>query len=373
MVDFRESIVGAARNVFCRNAAPIGAAANYLEGIEIPIPGVRIPSGFQIAGRAASALLSTCPASGGPYGNPDPVNAVPGRCAVPYNIQGGVDVFTYGTYNRTLGYNSNRVGPLPQFIVSLTSNNVLLVDENGDTLANLGNRPTGTSSAEWKDGNPVITRVDGLPDECGADGQPIQPGDNIGGDETINYDDNNGNPVSETVNVNFNNPILTLDGDIVIGGVVIGPTYQVGVNLNLSTGDINLGLDGTNPDSAPCDLPGRTPEEPPDNEEDEPPEDPEGRIIGVFVTTDDAPKYGSATIVGDGIAPDLAFPRVGSVSFGVQVGTARAWLNPIDVQGKRMFIPCPWDDGAISVRGKPITGVEWQLDPAYKAYDIDES
>ncbi len=372
MVDFGAALRGAIRDVFCRNAVPIGAAADFMAGLSPTVAGVRLPTSFAVASYGASALLGSCPASGGPYGPPDPPpTGSGGQCdGVLYRVRLRVlkpdgtlltDRFDGGQYPGAMGPVSQRPGPGAGQVSIFVAYN-----SGNSEFKFLQATPSGGD--EFTIAETEYQRVDGQPDDCGnAPGTP-----SYSGDDDISYDAPDGTPVTDPVNVVVNPPLFQLNGDIVIGGTVVGPTYEVGYTLNALNGDINLNFSGGNPDASQCDPQGETDSDPPPNDEEEPEDDPVGELIGVIVVVDTSADYGSATVYGDGTPPDLLFPRVGSISFGVVRGGQRAWLNPIDVQGLRTYIPVPIPGAAIAYTGKPITGVSWTITPVYQVSDSTE-
>jgi len=55
--------------------------------------------------------------------------------------------------------------------------------------------------------------------------------------------------------------------------------------------------------------------------------------------------------------PTIFAPRAGSIKFAYSVGASTFWSNDIDVKGGRVFIPCPFSQGADAVAVSPAPGV----------------
>lgn len=63
--------------------------------------------------------------------------------------------------------------------------------------------------------------------------------------------------------------------------------------------------------------------------------------------------------------PAIYIPATGYVQFLIQVGNSSAWTNDIAVKNLRAFIPCPWDAGAVEVKGTPRYGNQFTVTPVY--------
>ncbi|MGA7935228.1 MAG: hypothetical protein WCA35_16890 [Kovacikia sp.] len=179
----------------------------------------------------------------------------------------------------------------------------------------------------------------------------------------------------------------------------VDPTLNIpirlGVEINLTTGDINIGgpggIDGPGggggpvpprpdtrviPEPPPGDVVGGPPGggPPPDSgnpagdtpPEPEPPNGAPGtarKIIGVLAWVDNP---GSpATQIFDNDSPTLNLPDIGSVVFEVSVAGQTSYMEPIKIQFKRQWIPCPDPAGAVgaSVINRP--GVPVRLSYVY--------
>ena len=226
----------------------------------------------------------------------------------------------------------------------------------------------------------TIARVDGLPDECGSpypQPPPSAPGDRTYPFEFV-YVDNSSNDINVNGSVTFGDIIIGNNTDVKIPfRVTIDDILPFTFNgdLSLTTGDINLNIG--NPNYSPIGKPnpdGYTTDEPPAPLPDVPtdtvppngnePEPETTRVIrGVFVTviTDES----TGTVIDQVSAPDIIAPNLGYVNFLVAVSNRTAWTSDIAVKNHRWFCECPFEGGAIAVRGTPRPGVEWTITPVY--------
>lgn len=225
-----------------------------------------------------------------------------------------------------------------------------------------------------------IERQDGLPDDCGNPypvPPPSQPGDRT---VPINYTytDNSSNDINVNGSVTFGDIIIGSNNDVKIPFQVtyddILP-FEFNGTLSLTTGDINLNIG--NPNYSPIDKPnpdGYTTDEPPQPlpdvpTDEQPPNanepDPETKrvIRGVFVTTSVDDSRG--TVIDQSSAPDIIAPNLGYINFLIAVSDRTAWTSDIAVKNHRWFCECPFEGGAIDVRGTPRAGVEWTITPVY--------
>lgn len=230
-----------------------------------------------------------------------------------------------------------------------------------------------------------IVRVDNQPDNCGdPPPNPVPPPDNSTTQIDVTYNDNDGVEINVPVFAVFAPVFIDVNAELNIPiRLSFSPSFNASFNasFNFSTGDVNFNFSNTNvsgggntanptPDcfsddgndpGVPDDVP--TPTEPPPSE---PPEDEtQGVLRGVIVTS---------TYVADPITeifqdenPNIFIPRLGNVQFLFRIGNKLAWSADIPVRNKRQFIPCPWDGGAIDVKGTPVQNVEFSLTKVYTA------
>lgn len=224
----------------------------------------------------------------------------------------------------------------------------------------------------------------GVPDTCGNP-PPVTPEPDPGYREqpiNITYQDNSSTNINLTGNFTFAPPDINIRGELVIpvrielGGVTIPIKGELNINnpvLNLDFTNVNYPKT-TSPNPDCYDSPDDTPDVPPDvptpviPPDRNIPEDDTRRIIrAVIVTVTELPD-GAGVIYQDD-NPDIYIPNLGYVNFQVAIGPSTAWTIDLPVKNKRNLIVCPWDGGAIAVRGTPRAGVEWTLSPVYALED----
>lgn len=226
----------------------------------------------------------------------------------------------------------------------------------------------------------TVSRQDGLPDNCGNLPAPT-PVPNPGYNTTnvnVTYTNNNGVNVTIPAIFIFARANLNIKGELVIpvridlGGV----NLQIGGDINLNTGDVTLNFgnpnfnrnglpnpDGYEPEPTLPDVPDDIPDDvsvPPSNQS----ESETTRILRACIVT--------ASVVPDDITvifqtgnPNITAPNLGYVSFCISVNGKIAWTSDIPVKNARNFISCPWEGGAIAVRGTARPGVSWVITPVY--------
>lgn len=231
-----------------------------------------------------------------------------------------------------------------------------------------------------------IVRVDGLPDECGdrppTPTEPSLPSPPIL--IPVPYDDNDGIPIVIPIVLIYAPIRIDIDGSLVVPfRIQINPDFNVNLNgtLNLGNGNINFNFGSPNyppspfprPDDydSPDDIPPYPPTVPNSISPTPPvPTLPETKevIRAVIVTVN---TYASdATIIGQDNNPDIYAPNLGFVNFGISSNNAIAWTGDIAVKNFRHFIPCPWEGGAVQVRGTPRPGVTWTLTPVRARVEV---
>lgn len=231
-----------------------------------------------------------------------------------------------------------------------------------------------------------VVRIDGLPDNCGnppvPTPSPLPPGGNVT-NTNITYNNNDGVDVTVPVVLIYGKAYVNVRAEVNIPvEVQLNATANFTANVNLSTGGITVNIGGgsgrKSSDDTECDgsgnknrrLPPGTPNNPIPNPPDTPePDDTESIFAAIVtVTTVDSPK---PTIIGQNDNPDIYAPALGYISFLITVGNgnASAWTSDIPVKNLRQFIPCPWDGGAIAVKGTPIPGVEFDITPVRREFE----
>lgn len=229
--------------------------------------------------------------------------------------------------------------------------------------------------------NVRCTRVDGLPDNCGNPTPslpPSEPGQR-NYSTTFTYTDNSSDDHSLTFNATYGDIVFGINGDVTIPTrVTIGDTYgdtTFNASLNLSTGGVsfNLGNPNFNPTGNPTGddyVSDDTPDYPPTipnsiapPSSNSPDTDTTGIIRAVIVTV--TSNASNSTEIFQDDNPSIFAPNLGFVQFGCSVSGVVAWTEDIPIKNYRQLVPCPWDGGAIEVRGTPRSGVVWVLTPVY--------
>lgn len=243
--------------------------------------------------------------------------------------------------------------------------------------------------------NIVVTRRDGLPDECGDPAYlppPLSP-DERTFNVDIDYTFSDGTDLTIPVVLFFND--FNLDANLHINVPVtfkidpnftLSPTFNFDFsgtwNLNNNTFNVNLpGPPGVPPPSIPFNPPpsnvyppptaGPPPINPPDTPEP-PPEEPvdeqqfESVIVAALVTVSEIDTPNRITTIFQDGNPDILAPSAGFISFYVNTGNGYGWTQDIPVKNRRNVIECPWPRGASSVKGTPNQGIELTVTPIYK-------
>lgn len=200
-----------------------------------------------------------------------------------------------------------------------------------------------TSALDW--GNFTVTRVDGLPDNCGDPDGPIIPGPNPAP---------NPGPLPPDTGPSIDirgNPTLVLPPNI-----FVSPTANVGVEI----GEINLGGGGAGggPPSEPLpgdDIPGEGSEE--GGGETDFPEPPDGeRWVGCCISLTSTPP--GLGIIPQSIPQDVYPEVVGNARLRFGVGSVVGHDTPIQLRSKTV---CLWEP----VRGLQPKGVFVNLKPGF--------
>lgn len=260
---------------------------------------------------------------------------------------------------------------------------------NGQQLVGIfGDNPRFTNQVREIQ-NVTVTRTDGQPDNCGdpdPEYPPYNPGDNRSPPAPISWDGSDGNQYNDNVDFTFGFPIILPNGNIEIPVNVnfnINPEFNFTGNLNLPDFSINPtfgnpGLPGNdnnpnsddyvddpNEDDYPSDPSGDIPDPDPNN----PVVDYRRILRGVLVTTTQiGPSIGQ---IHQDFNPDIRIPNLGYVNFLIKVGESQGWSEDIPVKNNKQLIRCPWEGGALLVRGTPRPGVVWNLRNIYTRQTFD--
>ena len=234
---------------------------------------------------------------------------------------------------------------------------------DGDGLFSTWGAPSGMGSYDVF--NFRVTVLSG-PNNCGID-SPNTPAvpvpDPIPGPAPISvtYINNEGDEITQLGDFNLFLPIF-LPGSVNIPFNVEFPDVNIDGRIDIN-GDITFEINpGRQPDDTVTDT--EPPELPPGQEPVDP--ETERRIIGVHVFTTLPPNTPVTTIFQED-GPNIFAPRGGSVRFLVTGGGGSSWTRDIDIKGDRQYIPCPAQQGAISVVANELPGGTVSLQRVYAA------
>lgn len=382
MVDFRTGLIGRIRDAFCTvvfNLQDFGFGLDVgveYRGTKATVDTLRFAQRL-VCNREPSAAYEPPFVGGQCFTNyllvvevdVPRLDGFPSGLSGPYT-RSGVPGRIEGLGLRTLPGVPSSVYQL--FIRSRPSSGALVETELLQAPVDVYQVPEGTFTS--------VTRQDGLPDDCGSQyptPPPSQPGDRTTNIDFV-YTDNSSNNINIDGSVTFGDMVIGSNNDIKIPfRVTIDDILPFTFNgdISLSTGDINLNLG--NPNYSPTFKPnpdGYTTDEPPPPLPDVPTDaippssnQPEGetrRVIrGAFVTTSMDGSRGS--VIDQFDSPDIIAPNLGYISFAIAVSDRVAWSSDIAVKNHRWFCECPFEGGAIAVRGTPRPGVEWTITPVY--------
>ena len=420
MSAYSDGLEEAARIAFCDIAAA-GVAGGLLFAGLTATTVAGLLGGLAVSGVSAHLYASYCgrPMPPEERGD-DPFEG--GQCDdIPYRVElsAAAFIFSNGAYLPIgrIGLSFSVTGPVTRAQVVKDEGNfnevrfiVSAKNESFNEIQLPGNPvPTGqpppddfTGQFNANDFQVNVVRVDGLPDICGNPPRlpPIfPPGGNVINNNII-YIDAGGNTINAPVTLRFGIPRIDVRGDFTIPLTINfdnDATLNIGGDVNFNTGDFTINVGGGTPPpgvgvgdpdnvvppptsppplppGVPPDPPGTVPGEPgappatPPTIPTEPPTRPPNKktyrvIRGVIVTTTQAET--DATIIFQGDTPDIYAPALGYISFLCKVGGAFGWTVDIPVKNRRQLIPCPWQFGAIEVKGTAKGGATFSLNPIY--------
>lgn len=223
-----------------------------------------------------------------------------------------------------------------------------------------------------------VTRVDGLPDDCGDSPLLPVPAPTPGYPNITNnnftFVDDNGVDVTIPLALVYLRPTFDVDNNfripvrIDLGGIEfdgsVGPDGEVDINPRVPG---RPGLPGRNPTQPQPVEPAPDPDPDSRTPEPDPPDDPDTEqvIIGAVVTVNQN-LSGVPTQIVQTENPDIYAPNLGFINFLYQVDTKRAaWGVDIPVKNLNQLIPVDWPYGAIDVKGTPRPGVTWTITAVY--------
>ena len=133
----------------------------------------------------------------------------------------------------------------------------------------------------------------------------------------------------------------------------VGPGGRIIFPIDLPFGGVNIRIDvdvsggetvvypapPDNPPIDPNDLPFLPSQPLPPIPDGEPPAEDDGdEYIGAVVTVTTTSPDTIATIIDNGVAPDIYAPRLGTITFGYVIAQQKFWGRDIAIKGKRQFI-----------------------------------
>lgn len=248
-------------------------------------------------------------------------NALPGPIGplvIPGILSGGL-LSTRGPLNQ-INYGNNQISGL--FFVSRTP---------GLDLNRGSNQVIGEISR-------TVTRQDGQPDNCPPPdgGGPLPP---TVTPPPVIYTGPDG--VDITINPRFEfGPInIAPDGTINLPGIVldIGPDFNF--NFNLSNGDVNFNFGGSPGASACCPPEIDNDNDKDNNQDDPPPPANDERFVGCKVVLLSEPQSVEYTEKGDANGPTILIPRVGDISYAIELDGRRMWTSDQPIKKRSSFIP----------------------------------
>lgn len=215
---------------------------------------------------------------------------------------------------------------------------------------------------------------------------PYIPGGNTAPSVPIVWEDNDNNTYNDNTDISFGFPVTLPDGTINIPiafNFNLNPEFNVEGTLHLPDMNLNLNLGGNpglggsecNPSSDDYAVDDGNDNYPNPPGDVLPPSDtpgsPERRRIlrGCLVNTATVgPAVGQ---IYQDFNPDIRIPNLGYVNFLVRVGEWQGWSEDIPVKNVNQIIMCPWEGGALMVRGTPRQGVAWSIRNVYTRQTFD--
>lgn len=391
MTAYTDGLNEAAYNAFC-DVTRAGVAAGVITAAFTAATGAGILGGIALAGVSAHLYASYC---GRPPGVPptgEPQDWEGGQCEdVLYRVAVTIDLYLLPkTANISVGpvgdvfYPTGPISLIEVYDTGDTDNDIRIRaswkggSKDGSFVKGTNNDP---ENPQWGYQNPqiVVTREDGLPDICGNPPPtpppppgfdapypftyPTPEGDTINAPVTFNFGPafiGVGAAVFIPVNLRFDlNPTLNISGTINVNTGNFSPTF--GPPDAPITGDNGPGDVVTPPGPPPGPLPPGMPPDPVTPPEED--KKPLKTIRGVVVTS--SINALPATVIFQQENPDIYAPNLGFVAFLIKTTGGFAWTADIPVKNTRQIIQCPWNYGAVDVRGTAQSGVLFSLKPIF--------
>lgn len=207
------------------------------------------------------------------------------------------------------------------------------------------------------------------PDDCGDPPVPMpEGGGERGGTYDLEGEDENGNPITiPDVEINFNDPIIDIDGNLIVK--VNLPEFDICGLLKLAADGEFLPTicnPGTNDNEIEEQEPvgeGTTEPEEEFQEEEAPDEvTEEESILGVLIISQkNFPRIPQTEVPNDS-GPVLLVPRIATCSFKIEILVGKkkvnAWVDPVDIKTVESWVPAP--PGVRVLK----SAVQWQ--PSFK-------
>lgn len=202
----------------------------------------------------------------------------------------------------------------------------------------------------------ALERVDGQPDECNADGTPVEP---------LPIPDRTTPIIIGDINAQLavGNGIVQVNGDVLAPIRVNSPEIDVTGTINLTNNTIII--NPTAPGNGGCcdvGIPDSDDDIPPDDDDDDD-DGIEPVIVGAIVRTTNISTTTKLTSIFQENTPDYYVPALGYVAFKLRVGKNICWTSEIPIKNRNQYVQNPTDFEAIAVAGTPWLGVEWSITP----------
>lgn len=342
---FRDDLETAVKDGFCAITAVPDVIFDMSNNLGIssrfgkPLPGVDLPRQVR---NANDYFCNRTPT------NPPPPPGAHGQCATDYRIRYTVEYTDRFRHFGPHDYDRNNIeGPFQGPFDKIDSDGNLrfiIIGPDGEEKTLSGVDKSGISSLEKSPY--IITRMDGLPDDCGdpADRPPPTEADrtteiNIGGDNAT---------------LSIGQLRITGDGNVVAGVYINNNNYSFTGEVSLTGPSLTINVGDK-----------RTTD---DDDDDEPekgePDEDGGGIIGAVVDVSYTVLPDKVTVIPQpGNNPDIFIPNLGFVAFKVVVDETTTWSKDYPVKGTTTFIE--WDGAldAVGVAGTPRPGVSFAVTP----------
>ena len=358
MVGFGEALRNGIRGAYCTASGPLASGlrllGNVYDGLGGDVQGDDLRDAANLYSNAAAVYCDRPPVV---VTDDDLVQFFDGgQCEdTDYQFSLSFDVQGQGT----ISYPTARgIGPIQ---INIVGQDYILTAKQGISGIDQGWIDTGSFNIGFTE---IVSNVDlnilsGNPDNCGNQPPglpPWEPGD-FTIPRIVDYDDENGNPRTENVDITISPPPFG-DGSGIT--VPVSVTFENGSSIfgdiNLSTGDINLGTDNSAGEGI-------------EDEQRETTEDNIGGavVVGVrvIVTVDSSGRINDK-IPQTGGNPDIRIPNAGYVAFRYRTGESTSgWGRDIPV--KNLDFVAWAENPALEVRGTPLSGYGFTVLPIVRS------